>query len=822
MSASGTKPIILITGAAGDIGSALISKLSANYTVVGLDLEGKEADCELLAVDLSSQESVELALQRFRDRHGDRIASVVHLAAYFDFTGEEHPLYEKVNVEGTRNLLRALRDFSVEQFVYSGTMLIHRPGEPGQPINEKAPIEPKWAYPQSKARAEEIIRQEHGDIPYVLLHLAGLYDDLTAVPTLSAQIRRIYERDPKAHAYSGSLQTGQSFIHKDDMVDAFARTVDRRERLPADTTILVGEERAPSYQTLQETIAELIHGEDWETYVLPKPLAKTGAWLGEKSEPIIPDDFDQGEKPFIRPFMVDMADDHYELDITRARELLEWEPEHFILDTLPRMIENLKADPPAWYKANGITPPPWLEAAEGRGDQPEELREQAEAAYRSAHERFLWAPFLNLGLGAWLLTSAATLGYESRGMFWSDTVAGLLVVALALVSLSWRSWLFRWALAAIGVWIMAAPLIFWAPTAAAYLNGTLVGALVFGFAVLARPTPGVSIPAATTGPTIPPGWDYSPSSWFQRIPIIALAFLGLYVSRYMAAYQLGHIDAVWEPFFPGAAGDAKNGTEEIITSSVSQAWPVPDAGLGALTYLLEILTGIAGSSRRWRTTPWLVVIFGIMIVPLGVISITFIVIQPILLGTWCTLCLIAAAAMLVQIPYSVDELLATGQFLARRRRAGRPILRVFLFGDTDEGDDRREEDSFAQSPAAIVREMLTGGITVPWSLALSVLIGAWLMFTRLTLGTSGVMADSDHLIGSLVITASVAAMAEVARPLRFLNMLFGLALVIMPFIAAATALQTAAGVVAGFALMALSVPRGPIRKSYGSWSRVIV
>ena len=154
----------------------------------------------------------------------------------------------------------------------------------------------------------------------------------------------------------------------------------------------------------------------------------------------------------------------------------------------------------------------------------------------------------------------------------------------------------------------------------------------------------------------------------------------------------------------------------------------------------------------------------------------------------------------VQIPSSVDELIATGQFLARRRKAGQPILRVFLFGDTDEG----------------------GGISAPWTLGASVLIGVWLMLTRLTLGASGVMADADHLIGSLVITVSVAAMAEAARPLRYINYLFGLALAIVPFVSDASALQTAAGVICGLALVALSVPRGGIRHRYGSWSRVIV
>lgn len=817
------KPLVVITGAAGSIGSALVAELEGEYTVVGLDREGKKAACELFPVDLSSRDSVALALERLGDAHGRRISSVIHLAAYFDFTGDENPLYEKVNVEGTRYLLQALRDFEVGQFVYSGTMLVHRPDEPGRPIDEDAPIEPKWAYPISKAKAEEVIREEHGDIPFVLLHLAGLYDEKTAVPTLSEQIRRIYERDPKAHAYSGSLDVGQAFLHKEDMIDAFVRTVERREELPSGTVILIGEPETASYDELQRRIGFLIHGEkDWTTLTLPKPLAAMGAWLEEKSEPIVPDDFDQGEEPFIRPFMVAMADDHYELDITRARALLGWQPKHSILATLPATIAFLKSDPMAWYEANRLTPPHWLQDADERVGDAEALRLRAEREFRREHRRFLWAPMANVALGVWLVASPPTLGYQSAAMMWSDVLSGIAVMLLASLTLSWRLALVRWVVAALGVWVMAAPLFFWAPTAGAYLNGTLVGALVFAFAVVTRPAPGVGIMAATTGPTIPPGWDYSPSDWFQRLPIIMLAVVGLLLSRYMAAYQLGHIDGVWDPFFAGALDDPQNGTEEVITSAVSEAWPVPDAGVGALVYVLEILTGVIGSSRRWRTMPWLVVAFGILIVPLGIVSITFIIIQPIVIGTWCTICLIAAAAMLIQIPYSVDELIATCQFLLRRKRAGSPILRVFLFGDTDEGRDERSDDDFERSPVALAREMVSGGISVPWTLAASALVGIWLMFTHLTLGAEGVMADSDHLIGALVLTVSITALAETARAARFLNVLFGMALTIMPFIAAATLPQTVAGILAGLLLIALSLPRGPVRNSYGSWDRVIV
>jgi len=279
---------------------------------------------------------------------------------------------------------------------------------------------------------------------------------------------------------------------------------------------------------------------------------------------------------------------------------------------------------------------------------------------------------------------------------------------------------------------------------------------------------------------------------------------------------------LWEPFFAGAADDPRNGTEEIITSSVSEAWPVSDAAVGGYTYLLEILTGIVGSRRRWRTMPWLVVLFGLMIAPLGITSIFFIVIQPIVIGTWSTIALIAAAAVLVQIPYSLDELLATLQFMRRRARAGRSWLRVFLFGDTDEGKAGAPVDEFDRAPVSIVKEMVTGGVGLPWNLALSAGIGLWLLFTRLTLGSEGGMADLDHLIGSLVLTVISLAAAEVARPLRYLNISLGAALLVTPFIYDANMVATAASLACGAALMALSFRRGPIRQHYGSWQRLIV
>jgi nucleoside-diphosphate-sugar epimerase len=817
------KPIVLITGAAGNIGRSLASALQDAYTVIGLDKPGGKADFPLLEIDLTKEESIAAAFDRLRKEHGSRIASVVHLIAYFDFTGEDNPLYETVNVEGTRRLLRALQDFEVEQFIYSGTMLVHAPGKPGEPISEDQPIEPGWAYPKSKAAAEEVIREEHGRIPYVLLHLAGLYDDKTSVPTLAHQIARIYERDLQSYVYSGSTTVGQSMLHRNDMLDAFRRTVDRRKQITSGTVILIGEKEALGYDALQDEIGYLLHGaEEWPTLRVPKTVAAVGAWAQDKIEPLVPDALDQGERPFVKPFMVRMADDHYELDISRARELLGWEPRRRLKHELPAMIAALKKDPAAWYKANKLTLPPEITEAADAGKHPEQLRAHYEAMVRGEHRNDRWADFANIALGIWLVTQPPMIGVEEIWLARSEIALGTALILFATLALSWRLRWSRFVCAVIGALVMAAPFLFSTANAAAYLSDTLVGALIFGFAICTRPDLGPSPLAATAGPELPSGWSFNPSSWTQRLPIIVLALVGLQVSRYLAAYQLGHVDSVWEPFFMGAADNPRNGTEEIITSSVSKAWPVSDAAVGGYTYVLEILTGIVGSRMRWRTMPWLVILFGLMIAPLGITSIFFIIIQPIVIGTWSTLALIGAAAVLIQIPYSLDELLATLQFMRRRVKAGRSWLRVFLFGDTDEGETAPSPDEFDRRPTDTLRAMWTGGVSLPWNLAAATAIGVWLMFTRLTLGTDGPMANADHLIGALALTVISLAAAELARALRFLLIPLGAALLITPFVYDADAAQIIASLASGAALIALSLRRGAIRERYADWQKLIV
>jgi nucleoside-diphosphate-sugar epimerase len=824
------KPIVLITGASGNLGRSVAAVLANDYQPVGLDLRGDEGRFTVLSCDFTSDVAVRKALQALRKRFGSHIASVVHLAAYFDFSGEDDPRYQSVNVDGTRRLLQALQGFDVDQFVHASTMLVHAPCRPGERIDESQAIDPRWAYPQSKAQAEAVVREARGRIPAVLLRLAGVYDEQSIVPTLAHQMARIYERDLQSYFYSGSTLVGQSMLHRDDMLDAFRRTVDRRATLPPLAEILIGEADAMGYGALQDELGALLHGEqEWTTLRVPKPLAAAGAWAQAKLEPVIPDAVDGGEEPFIKPFMVAMADDHYALDTGRARELLGWEPRHRLIDWLPRLVDGLKKDPLAWYERNGVPPPAWVSDADDLGRNPQKLRARHEAHIRTELGANRWAHFVNLCLATWLLTQPLLIDVQEPWLRRSEMLLGAALLVFATLSLSWRMPWARWVCAGIGALVMAAPILFSTANAAAYLSDTLVGTLIFGLAVCTKPDPGPSALAALTGPAIPPGWSYNPSEFTQRLPIIVLALIGLYVSRYLAAYQLEHIPAVADPFFAGDPDDPRNGTEEIITSWVSQAWPVSDAAVGAYTYLLEIVIGFAGSTLRWRTMPWLVVLFGLMIAPLGITTIFFIIIQPVLLGTWSTIALIGAVAVLVQIPYSLDELLATLQFLRRRAQAGQNWLRIFFVGDTDEVDKSARApdapalaDEFDRPPRAVLKAAVFGGVSLPWNLGLAALLGLLLLFTRPLLGAEGTLAHAHHVIGSLVLTVVSIAAAEVARPVRFLNLLLGVALAASALLLEADRPTLLFSLLVGAALAGLSLRRGPILERYGSWSRLLV
>jgi nucleoside-diphosphate-sugar epimerase len=347
-----TQPAILVTGSEGLIGQAAIQELSHDYRMAGFDVKPPDRDsgpAAFIQCDLTSGESVQQALNALRERLGPGLSSVIHLAAYYSFTGEPSRLYQDLTVDGTRRLLRGLKDFEVEQFIFSSTLLVMHSAEEDEPIKETSLVDPAWDYPRSKILAESVIEEERGNIPAVILRIAGVYnEDCNSVP-IAQQISRIHEKKLESYFFPGDASRGQAFIHLEDLVECIRLVIERRHKLRGLERFLVAEPDVMSYAELQESIGETLHGKEWPAIRIPKAVAKAGAWVENKLA-------DEDEQ-FIKPWMVDLADQHYPVAIGKARQKLGWEPRRRLRDTLPEMLRRLKSDPKQWYERNGLKYP---------------------------------------------------------------------------------------------------------------------------------------------------------------------------------------------------------------------------------------------------------------------------------------------------------------------------------------------------------------------------------------------------------------------------------------------------------------------------------
>ncbi len=149
----------------------------------------------------------------------------------------------------------------------------------------------------------------------------------------------------------------------------------------------------------------------------------------------------------------------------------------------------------------------------------------------------------------------------------------------------------------------------------------------------------------------------SPSAWSKRLPILCIALGGLIVAIALAAFQLGMVTSIWDPFFGSAS------SERVVSTPVLHFLPIPDAVLGVLGYAAEMLAEAIGGEQRWRTMPWIVLVFGAIITGMALVSIGLILLQALVVHAWCSLCLASALISFTIFGLGIHEPLATLNYI---------------------------------------------------------------------------------------------------------------------------------------------------------------
>ena len=147
---TGSRPIVLVTGASGFVGRHLVPVLARS---------GWAVRCAVRALSGSDDEVLVESIGPATDWRAALVGvdAIVHLAARVHRQNEDHEfdLYRNINIEGTLHLARCSVDAGVRQFIFVSTVLVHGRSNDGRaPFRENDILTPRDVYGMSKAAAE--------------------------------------------------------------------------------------------------------------------------------------------------------------------------------------------------------------------------------------------------------------------------------------------------------------------------------------------------------------------------------------------------------------------------------------------------------------------------------------------------------------------------------------------------------------------------------------------------------------------------------------------------------------------------------------------
>lgn len=446
-----------------------------------------------------------------------------------------------------------------------------------------------------------------------------------------------------------------------------------------------------------------------------------------------------------------------------------------------------------------------------------------------------------MALGVWLLLGSLTFSYaryasgpapglepwygwapgpEARAfaLAVNDALCGATLILCGWLGVLGMRRAGMWLAFAVGMWLNIATLLAWAPSPFIYLNETFCGMAAMLFALVVPGIPGIRA-YALPGPLTPPGWSHNPSAWPSRLLKMTLALLGWMAARYLAAYQLGYSGAVWDPLFGSLSSQA------VLTSSVSKSLPMPDGGLGAFVYSMDFILAALGPADRWRTAPWAVLLYGMFVLPTALVGLFLFIAMPLVVGSWCTVCLISSLVMLPVVPMAVDECVAALGFLLRRDKSGVSAWKRLFVGSMAHGKQVAPPPphmiEMERRPGLVLGQSARG-MGLPWNLLLVMLLGAWLMLAPALLHTNALASAGMRVAGPFFLVIAILACGEVLRPLRWINLLIGAALAVFLLLSGAGPAGFILGGGAALAAAAASVPRGILREQYNGMEKYIV
>lgn len=223
---------ILITGAAGYIGSCLFSYLNKKYDVYGLDkINNNNNSGRFFKIDLNNLKKTNKILKKIEPE------IIIHLAGQSTIDGiKNKKIYKKNNEIATSNIIRSIQINKIKNIIFSSTAAVYD-GRNRNNLNEKSKLRPNNIYGITKLKCENIIKKSK--VNYIIFRF---FNVCSSIPSL--RVGELHE--PETHLiplsvhkiltnkiikiYGNNFKTRdgtciRDYIHIYDLCTAFEKTI---------------------------------------------------------------------------------------------------------------------------------------------------------------------------------------------------------------------------------------------------------------------------------------------------------------------------------------------------------------------------------------------------------------------------------------------------------------------------------------------------------------------------------------------------------------------------------------------------------------------
>lgn len=348
-----TLPRMILTGASGFVGRHLLEVICDDWIVHGI-ARRSQARCgapthpnlSWYQVDIADRDALAGVFEKIHDQGGAEV--VMHLAAHYDFTGEEHPEYYRTNVDGLRNTLDLSAEAGIKQFFFSSSVAACELPPLGTALDETSPPDGRHIYAQTKRIGEVMVGGYKDRFTPVIVRFAAMFSDWCEYPPLYVFLETWLSAAWNRRMLGGRGASAIPYLHISDAVAFLARVLERRRDWRPAEILIASPDGATSHRALFDATMSHEAPSPLTPFLIPKALCGPGMFVRDLAGRLT------GERPFERPWMAEYIDTVMAIDASKTRARLGWTPRPRleVLRRLPFLLENRSMYPGNWHRLN--------------------------------------------------------------------------------------------------------------------------------------------------------------------------------------------------------------------------------------------------------------------------------------------------------------------------------------------------------------------------------------------------------------------------------------------------------------------------------------